>query len=189
VRAPSVTQGHEPIIHGIGSLLISGFAADGAVCRRGTEDPDLWFSEEPRAVERAKTLCGQCPVQVQCAEQALSTGERWGTWGGLSEQERPEIRRQKVDRPIADKRDCEREGCGNVFESNNPNKKFCSDYCRRYRTNMPVKDGNCRQCGTRISLKRNKTGLCQIDAARLVAATRRQSGGFVTAETNPWRAW
>jgi len=36
----------------------------------------------------AKAICGGCPVIRQCAAYAIQYGERYGVWGGLSEQER-----------------------------------------------------------------------------------------------------
>ena len=48
-------------------------------CRR---DPDLWFAEEPRELERAKSLCGQCPIRQECFAGAVARGEPWGVWGG-----------------------------------------------------------------------------------------------------------
>jgi WhiB family redox-sensing transcriptional regulator len=49
-------------------------------CRDG--DPDLWFAEDPRDLERAKTLCGACPVRRACLAAALDRAEPWGVWGG-----------------------------------------------------------------------------------------------------------
>ena len=37
---------------------------------------------------RAKAICAGCPVIRQCAAHAIWYGERYGVWGGLSEQER-----------------------------------------------------------------------------------------------------
>lgn len=45
-------------------------------------DPELWFAEQPAAVEQAKALCQTCPVQSICLEQALERREPWGVWGG-----------------------------------------------------------------------------------------------------------
>jgi WhiB family redox-sensing transcriptional regulator len=42
-------------------------------------------------VARAKATCAQCPVLERCREQALSTRERYGIWGGLTEVERERI--------------------------------------------------------------------------------------------------
>lgn len=49
-------------------------------CR--TTDPDLFFSETPEEVERAKGLCGFCPVRGICLAGALERAEPWGVWGG-----------------------------------------------------------------------------------------------------------
>jgi len=49
-------------------------------CRSG--DADLWFAESPAELERAKALCGGCPVRVACLAGALQREEPWGVWGG-----------------------------------------------------------------------------------------------------------
>lgn len=38
--------------------------------------------------QRAKSICAGCPVISQCLDHALSTGERYGVWGGLTADER-----------------------------------------------------------------------------------------------------
>src|SRR5947208_421771 len=48
-------------------------------CRR---DPDLWFAEQPRELERAKAQCAECPVKSECLAGALDRQEPWGVWGG-----------------------------------------------------------------------------------------------------------
>ena len=45
-------------------------------------EPDLWFSENPADLERAKTLCGGCAIRRQCLAAALQRSEPWGVWGG-----------------------------------------------------------------------------------------------------------
>jgi WhiB family transcriptional regulator, redox-sensing transcriptional regulator len=45
-------------------------------------DPDLWFAETPADLERAKTLCANCPIRRQCLAAALERAEPWGVWGG-----------------------------------------------------------------------------------------------------------
>jgi WhiB family redox-sensing transcriptional regulator len=45
-------------------------------------DPDLWFAETPGELERAKKLCGSCPVREECLAGALARREPWGVWGG-----------------------------------------------------------------------------------------------------------
>ena len=45
-------------------------------------DPDLWFSESPTDLELAKSLCGDCPLRVECLAGAVERAEPWGVWGG-----------------------------------------------------------------------------------------------------------
>lgn len=49
-------------------------------CR--AHDGELWFAERPDDVERAKALCGDCPLRVPCLEGARRRREPWGVWGG-----------------------------------------------------------------------------------------------------------
>lgn len=49
-------------------------------CRE--DDPDLWFAESTADVERAKSLCGPCPIRTLCLDAARSRAEPWGVWGG-----------------------------------------------------------------------------------------------------------
>src|SRR5262247_1026649 len=59
----------------------SGAAVKSALpCRNF--DPDLWFAEAPAELELAKSLCGDCPVRVECLAAALERQEPWGVWGG-----------------------------------------------------------------------------------------------------------
>jgi WhiB family redox-sensing transcriptional regulator len=44
-----------------------------------------------RRQRRAKDICAQCPVAAQCRQHSLSFHERFGTWGGLSEDERDKL--------------------------------------------------------------------------------------------------
>ncbi len=47
-----------------------------------SSDPELWFAEEPARLERAKALCGDCPIRRACLAAALDRAEPWGVWGG-----------------------------------------------------------------------------------------------------------
>lgn len=40
-----------------------------------------------RRIAKAKAVCRSCPVIQQCREHALTVGEPYGIWGGMSEQE------------------------------------------------------------------------------------------------------
>ena len=57
-------------------------------------NPDLFFPERGEPTAPAKKVCAGCVVRSDCLEYALSTGEKFGIWGGLSERERRRIRQQ-----------------------------------------------------------------------------------------------
>ncbi|MCH0541696.1 WhiB family transcriptional regulator [Streptomyces sp. MUM 203J] len=57
--------------------------------------PDLFFPEPGSSTREAKFLCGRCPSRGACLEYALTHDERFGVWGGLSEQERRALRRSR----------------------------------------------------------------------------------------------
>ena len=64
------------------------------------EEPELFFpvgSTEPALEQtvRAKAICLRCPVILECLEWSLATAQDAGVWGGLSEEERREIRRER----------------------------------------------------------------------------------------------
>lgn len=70
-----------------------------AKCRE--VDPELFFpigNTGPALlqIEEAKAVCRQCPVMDSCLEWALSTGQDAGVWGGMSEDERRALKRQRV---------------------------------------------------------------------------------------------
>jgi Transcription factor WhiB len=44
-----------------------------------------------RRQEKANGVCAQCPVAVDCGEHALGFVENFGTWSGLSEEERDNL--------------------------------------------------------------------------------------------------
>lgn len=52
-----------------------------------------------RRAERAKEICAGCPVLAQCRKHALASHEPYGVWGGLTEEERDRMIRQR--RPLA----------------------------------------------------------------------------------------
>lgn len=60
-------------------------------------DPEVWFPEKGQSSRPAKEICASCRVRVQCLEYALATNERYGVWGGKTDQERRQIRQQRAD--------------------------------------------------------------------------------------------
>ena len=68
-----------------------------AVCR--DTDPELFFpigttGQALLQIDRAKEVCCECPVKVNCLDFAIATNQDSGVWGGTSEEERRDIRRQ-----------------------------------------------------------------------------------------------
>lgn len=57
------------------------------------EDPEKWFPNpsDTQGVIAAQMACAECPVLALCRESSL--GERYGVWGGLSEEQRQRLRR------------------------------------------------------------------------------------------------
>ena len=69
---------------------------DQAMCR--DTDPELFFpigttGQALLQIAKAKSVCCQCPVTVECLEFALETNQDTGIWGGNSEDERRHMRR------------------------------------------------------------------------------------------------
>jgi hypothetical protein len=56
-------------------------------------DPEAFHPDKSGSVAPAKAVCAVCPVLAECRGYALETGQRFGVWGGLSANERQQIRR------------------------------------------------------------------------------------------------
>ena len=74
---------------------------DHARCR--DTDPELFFpvgttGNALLAIDYAKRVCAQCAVTQECLEFALDTNQDSGVWGGLWEEVRRAIRRQRAAR-------------------------------------------------------------------------------------------
>jgi WhiB family redox-sensing transcriptional regulator len=95
----------EPIKETTVSILASSLAlgsADytwrtAATCR--DTDPELFFpvgttGQALLQIAKAKSVCCECPVNVECLEFALETNQDTGIWGGTSEEERRQMRRE-----------------------------------------------------------------------------------------------
>lgn len=72
-----------------------------AICR--DTDPELFFpvgttGQALLQIAKAKTVCCECSVNVECLEFALETNQDTGIWGGTSEEERRQIRREAAAR-------------------------------------------------------------------------------------------
>ncbi len=74
---------------------------DLAACR--DTDPDLFFpvgttGPAIEQIENAKAVCRTCDAQSLCLEFALATNQDSGIWGGTSEDERRQLRKQYLAR-------------------------------------------------------------------------------------------
>jgi WhiB family redox-sensing transcriptional regulator len=60
-------------------------------------DPEVFYpvSDDDADAEQAKSICAACPVREPCLEFALSTREKNGVWGGLTERERRRVLRRR----------------------------------------------------------------------------------------------
>ena len=58
-------------------------------------DPASFFPSDGVGVERARRICGECPVRMECLEYALEYRIDHGVWGGASERERRRILRSR----------------------------------------------------------------------------------------------
>ena len=56
---------------------------------------DLFFPERGASTRTAKGICRECQVRPECHEFAITTGEKFGIWGGMSERERRRVRRER----------------------------------------------------------------------------------------------
>jgi WhiB family redox-sensing transcriptional regulator len=65
-----------------------------AACRE--EDPDSLFVQGA-AQNRAKSVCGGCPVRVECLADALDNRTEFGVWGGMTERERRALLRRRPE--------------------------------------------------------------------------------------------
>jgi len=69
---------------------------DAGLCRG--MDSELFFSPESERglvkrarVDRAKEVCGRCPVLARCRSHALEAQEPYGVWGGTTPEERERL--------------------------------------------------------------------------------------------------
>jgi len=63
------------------------------------EDPELFFpvgNTGPALlrIEEAKAVCRRCEVVETCLEWAMESGQDFGVWGGMSEDERRALKRR-----------------------------------------------------------------------------------------------
>ena len=75
-------------------LMVAIQKNDGVEC---AQFPDIFFPNDWEMGNRAddvlaKTVCNRCPVRLQCLEYAMIAEDEHGTWGGLTQHERRQLR-------------------------------------------------------------------------------------------------
>ncbi|NEB70256.1 WhiB family transcriptional regulator [Streptomyces fulvissimus] len=90
VRAPCARRRPADAAAVQGDLRGGGMSTDlawreSALCAQ--TDPEAHFPEAGNSSRNAKKTCGACEVRPECLAYALSSGQRYGVWGGLGQQE------------------------------------------------------------------------------------------------------
>ncbi len=66
--------------------------AEAASCK-GARPDELFVRGAEQ--NRAKLMCGHCPVRTECLAEALDNRIEWGVWGGMTERERRALLRRR----------------------------------------------------------------------------------------------
>lgn len=62
---------------------------------------DPWYVDTEEESDEAKAICSglydgkPCPLLEQCLEFAMSNNERYGIWGGMTPEERAQLRKER----------------------------------------------------------------------------------------------
>ncbi len=59
-----------------------------------------WSREENAKAAAAKEICFRCPVMQDCLDYAMTYGESFGIWGGMTTRERNKLRRDRERRGL-----------------------------------------------------------------------------------------
>lgn len=57
-------------------------------------DPEVFFPPAEEEAALALTYCAACSIREMCLAWALKNRERYGVWGGTTEQQRRRLQRQ-----------------------------------------------------------------------------------------------
>lgn len=71
-------------------------------------DPEVFFPMPGTSAASAKRVCLECPVVGDCLAWSLTTDEKFGVWGGLTDSERRKLPHRYM---------CNVSGCGGSFYS------------------------------------------------------------------------
>ena len=67
--------------------------------------PDLWFvtPSDHHGIAAAKAICRRCPVAAECLAEAMADPSIVGVWGGLDEQQRARLHKERKAPPTGPK--------------------------------------------------------------------------------------
>ena len=77
----------------VATIPVDGSWRELALCAQ--VDPELFFPEEGQPSRAAKRVCAGCSVKAECLEDALRLHTPYGIFGGLSEDERRRLARDR----------------------------------------------------------------------------------------------
>lgn len=63
---------------------------------------DAWFPEPSANAREAKAICAACPVLAECLQYAMDDPSLTGIWGGLTQTQRQELRRDITNPSITE---------------------------------------------------------------------------------------
>ena len=74
------------------------------------KDQAIFFPTQGEDSTAAKAICGTCPVRDACLDFALTNREKFGIWGGMSENERRAERKARglTGKPRRPRTHCDR---------------------------------------------------------------------------------
>lgn len=88
-HSSEATRAYKSLIH---AVIENG----GVECE---QVPEVFFPEsnkmlmERQEIEMAKTICRRCPINTECANYGIKADEAYGIYGGLTPQERQQLKK------------------------------------------------------------------------------------------------
>lgn len=61
----------------------------------GQVDPEVFFPPKGGSGKQARRICNVCPVMEACREYAINRPQIGGIWGGLTENQRAVVRKER----------------------------------------------------------------------------------------------
>lgn len=89
-RVPSATRYLPKQKNGRMVMIASDDFLASALCRE--YDVSIFFPTGGSAGNKAKKICDQCSVKIECLEYAIKNNIDYGMWGGVSERGRKRMK-------------------------------------------------------------------------------------------------